>query len=52
MHGKAKINFTDGTYFEGEYIEDVKCGYGKMIFGPDEKYEGEFYDDLYHGKGK
>lgn len=51
MHGKAKINFTDGTYFEGEYVEGLREGLGTMIYSSGERYKGEFRDDIYHGKG-
>jgi hypothetical protein len=46
----------DRTRYEGQYKDDKKHGYGKMLFlsAPfeDDRYEGEYQDDKRNGQGK
>ena len=39
---------TDGSFYEGEFIEGVKEGRGKLYFDGG-MYEGGFRDDEFHG---
>ncbi len=35
-----------GSMYEGDFVEDKKCGFGRMIFSTEEVYEGEWKDDV------
>jgi hypothetical protein len=35
-----------GSTYEGEFGEDKKSGYGKMVFSTGEIYEGDWRDDV------
>jgi hypothetical protein len=38
--------------YEGEFVNDKKCGLGVYRWAKGSKYEGNFYDELRHGYGK
>ena len=44
-----KMHFTN--YFEGEFQNDKREGYGIFIMNNGDRYEGEFQNDNYNGKG-
>ena len=44
-----QMHFTN--IFEGEYRNNKREGYGKMIMANGDSYEGEFHNDSYCGKG-
>lgn len=35
-----------GSTYEGEFVEDKKSGYGRMVFATGEIYEGDWKDDV------
>lgn len=37
--------------YDGDWVNDVKCGRGVYYFLDNERYEGQFHDDQFHGKG-
>ena len=41
----------DGNRYEGEYINDLKHGFGVYTWADGSRYEGEWKDDNMHGKG-
>jgi hypothetical protein len=44
---------TDGSTYEGAWVENSQCGYGTLRYAlSGDVYEGEFEDDLRHGQGK
>ncbi len=49
-HGYGKHKMSDGSYFEGNFINGEKCSKGKYYFG-DSMYEGMFLHDKFHGEG-
>ena len=50
-HGEI-IYLDDQTNYEGNIINGIKDGFGKLKFKDGTIYEGEFKDDKYNGKGK
>ena len=47
----AKFEFRNGTY-EGEAINNIPNGKGKVTFEDGAYYEGDFVNGQFHGKGK
>ena len=39
------------THFEGEFVEDRKCGYGVVWFSNGDKFSGSFKHDAANGYG-
>lgn len=50
LDGKGIMKVHGSTY-EGEFGEDKKSGYGKMVFSTGEIYEGDWRDDVQNGAG-
>ncbi len=48
--GREKMS--DGSEFEGQYIEDKKEGKGKLILPNGDVYEGQFKNDSINGYGE
>ena len=38
--------------YEGEYINDKKCGYGVFTWSSGNVYKGNYFEDLRHGYGE
>lgn len=59
LNGKCNVDFTDGTYYEGESIDNRLTGNGKLfrILMIDKKkkkvllYDGEWSDEQFNGHG-
>ena len=52
-NGKGKINnFIKNYEYEGDFINDLRDGYGIEKYSDGSVYEGEFKSDLKEGKGK
>lgn len=51
MHGKGTYIFPNGNRYEGEWMDDMKSGYGILFYVNGEKYEGFWELDKAHGKG-
>jgi len=49
--GKA-THYCDRTFYEGEFQEGRRHGYGKETFSDGSYYEGDWKDDEIHGRGK
>ncbi|XP_030072899.1 ankyrin repeat and MYND domain-containing protein 1 [Microcaecilia unicolor] len=45
------VEWEDGSTYKGNFILDIKVGYGEFTWANGEKYTGEFYKDQHHGKG-
>jgi hypothetical protein len=50
MHGKGKFTWPDGKFYEGEYKNDKKDGYGKY-FWEGKSYEGTWLNGKQNGYG-
>ena len=48
-HGRGKCVYGVGLEYDGEWKNDVHCGFGKWTTH-DEKYEGAFVDNMRHGQ--
>lgn len=51
-HGRVKIMFSDGSYYEGSYSNHRRHGQGVMIYPNGEEYAGEWNNDKRIGRGK
>ena len=51
MSGKGKFLNPDGSYYEGDFVDGKKCGFGKYVWGKDKYYEGEWENNKQNGKG-
>ena len=52
-YGVEEIPSKEGTQrYEGEWKEDKRCGFGKILYANGDRYEGEWLDNLKHGQGK
>lgn len=57
LHGRATEIWTNyGTHYEGNYVNGVKTGSGKLVWEnenktKEESYEGDFQNNLFEGKG-
>jgi hypothetical protein len=53
MHGEGTHTWKDGRKYQGEYLDDMKHGYGTYWWAnSDKKYEGNWKDGKQHGLGK
>ena len=50
-HGRGIQVWTDGSRYEGYWIEDKANNKGKLIHSDGDIYEGEWLDDKAHGYG-
>jgi len=46
-----KINFPNGDYFEGTYVNGKRNGKGTYRYSDGSSYVGDYYNDLRHGQG-
>ena len=46
MHGKGKYIYSDGSIYDGQWIDSKMHGKGIYIYPNQDRYEGEFVDDL------
>jgi hypothetical protein len=44
--------FKNGELYEGDYVNDLKHGFGKYTFSDGKIYEGEWKNGNWDGKGK
>ena len=46
------LTYSDGGYYEGEWVGGVRQGVGVIMYQNNNIYEGEWVDDLRHGRGR
>lgn len=51
MHGKGIYKWPDGGEYLGEYINNIKEGFGKFKWPNGKEFEGYFHDGKPHGNG-
>ena len=51
LNGKGKISDSNGTYIEGDIVDNLCHGKGIKIYPNKDKYEGDFYKGKLKGKG-
>src|SRR5690606_5774083 len=49
---KGVMYLSNGDYYEGEFLNDKREGYGTFIYKIGTKYEGMFRNNKQHGYGK
>ena len=49
--GYGKLSYLNGSFYEGEFMNDKKSGIGTEVSCNGDLYEGSFYEDQYHGYG-
>ena len=51
--GKGRLDFADGSFYEGDFVDGQQHGYGVYHYASEDRtYEGNFAENLYEGKGK
>lgn len=50
--GKIKIMFSDCSYYEGQYKDHMREGFGTHYYPNGDKYDGAWSDDGRVGRGK
>lgn len=51
-HGKGKMIYADGSYYDGEWVDGKKQGHGTNTYSSGAIYIGEFHNNKRNGKGK
>lgn len=53
-HGLMKYSRAPriGQIYEGNWVDDLKCGQGRMIYANGDVYTGEWSNDMRNGNGK
>lgn len=51
MHGKGRLTYEDGHYFEGDWVKGKRHGRGVYVNLDNSKYEGTWENDKIHGHG-
>ena len=49
--GKGVYHFSDGTWYEGEFVANMHHGHGTIHYASGASYEGEWRAGKKHGKG-
>ena len=44
-------DLVDGSLYEGDFANNKKNGYGRMVYANGKAYCGDWYDDMYDGDG-
>lgn len=52
--GIGRLLTSDGSYYNGQWVEGKRCGIGNLILSShnEDTYSGEWLDDEFHGVGK
>lgn len=51
--GRGRYEWSDGSYYEGDFENSMFSGFGVYYFAESEKtYEGNFMENVFEGKGK
>lgn len=51
-HGKGAFIFSNGSYYQGEFKNNLADGEKGKYKSKELQYEGEFKNNKFHGKGK
>ena len=49
---EGKMNFQDGSSYEGLLKDGKRCGFGLYVFSDESQYGGQWENDLFHGRGR
>ena len=52
MHGQGKITFGNGDYYQGEWKEDKRDGFGVYLSAYGQKFKANWKDGKLHGYGE
>lgn len=50
-HGYGRVNYNDGGFYEGEFVDGSLNGYGKQTWVSGSYYEGYWVNDVQNGEG-
>ena len=51
-HGKGKLTYLDGTYYDGEWSNGQRNGHGTHVFIDGTTFIGTYVNDKKHGVGE
>ncbi len=49
--GAGTYFYSPSAFYEGQWKEDQRSGWGRMQYDNEELYEGEWLKDKHHGQG-
>ena len=52
INGKGKMNYSNGDFFDGNWVDKKKVGNGIFIYKDGCKYIGQFSNDKFNGDGE
>src|SRR5688572_572588 len=52
MHGRGRLEWTNGAYYEGAFDRGLYSGQGVLRHASGDVYKGEFRNGLAHGRGR
>lgn len=52
MHGEGKITFGNGDYYQGEWKDDKRDGFGVYLSAYGQKFKANWKDGKLHGYGE
>jgi hypothetical protein len=47
--GVGKIDYSNGTYLDGDFKDDKANGHGCMVYSTGDKYDGSWFAGQKHG---
>ena len=48
--GACRVTYDDGSFYDGNYVNDKKSGNGQFVYCNNDRLEGEFNDNEVKGK--
>ena len=51
INGEGRMDYSNGDYYEGNFVENQRYGIGVYHSATGNVYEGEFVDNIYNGLG-
>lgn len=49
--GKGILSHANKNVYSGEWVDDKRCGIGRMLYADGSVYDGAYFNDRRHGKG-
>jgi hypothetical protein len=50
-YGRGVYVWTNGSIYDGEWIDGERCGHGTITYESGDKYDGQYRNDKFNGQG-